>query len=623
MTRSFLGNGARRALLKADRIGLVVVLASLSAIAAIVYLVFHYQNGDRLADIRSQGVSLVRALSGVPYDQLVPGGKQEGVVQVLRHAANDDEFAYVSIVDPQGRTVSEVTAEGLIVPAAVVPTDPSSWLRENHLELASDQTRIIEFHAPLLDGGELQGFVRLGYLVPTAGFDMSQLPFLAMVALPVFLLVPLFYLLLRLEVRPVRAANQAISRLMEGESMRRVEVAATGELGVFMHRFNGFVEQASSRIQGLEQDQQRLITSAKLLTYRKNRVETVLETLPEAVLILDESGTITFANQKLAVLFGVTQEVILAQLPENWCKNPDVLQLLARYQANSNGRHFTDTIRFSLDSITNRAIATKTYPLFSPNKASTAIGTLIVFRDETQESLARQARSDFVAHLSHELKSPLNVLGMYSESLLSEAGKSEEFRIEAANVIADEVERLSSLITGLLSMTQIENGSLTPDRSLVKLRDVASAAFEEARHSATDKNYTFEFDAPKEMSPVLVDKDLLRIAITNLLSNAVKYNVDGGTINLTIEETEDAIQIRVADSGIGVSEDEAGKIFDKFYRSTDERVRSIGGHGLGLALTKQIIELHHGSLTLDHDRTDGAEFIINLWKEATAVKQAI
>ena len=610
-------------MLKSDRIGLVVVLASLSAIAAIVYMVFQYQNVDRIADIRSQGVNLVRALSGVPYEQLVPGGEQQGIVQVLKYGATDDDFAYVSVVDPQGSTVNEVTASGLIIPAAEMPLEPASWLGEKQLQLLPGQTEIIEFHAPLLENGELQGFVRLGYRHPEAGISMSQLPFLATVALPVFLLVPLFYFLLRLEVRPVRAANREINRFMQGESINRIEVAASGELGDFMRRFNDFIEMASSRIHGLEQDQQRLVTSAKLLTYRKNRVETVLETLPEAVLILDESGAITFVNQKLAAMFGVSTDVILAQPPQQWCENPDVIQLLAKYQQQGKGRNFTDTIRFSLDTVSDKAIATKTYPLFSPGNAASAIGTLIIFRDETQEALARQARSDFVAHLSHELKSPLNVLAMYSESLLSDVGKTEEFRIEAANVISDEVSRLSSLITGLLSITQIENGSLTPDRSLVRLRDVASAAFDEAKHSAIDKNYTFEFDAPKEMNPVLVDKDLIRIAITNLLSNAVKYNSDGGEVRLTIEETEDAVQIRVADSGIGISEEEAVKIFDKFYRSHDERVQAIGGHGLGLSLTKQIIELHHGSLSLNHDRSKGSEFIINLWKETTAVKQAI
>lgn len=610
-------------MLKADRIGLVIVLASFVAIAAIAYLVFQYQHENRMDNIRSQGVSLVRALSGVPYDQLVPGSTQRAVVQVLQHSARDNDFAYLSVIDSAGRSVNEIAADDIIVPSATLPTEPSAWLGEVLLELPQGRGTMIEFHAPLLSAGELAGFVRLGYRYPTFGLDMSQLPFFAAVALPVFLLVPLFYMLLRLEVRPIRVASEEMGRMIDGESFRRLEVAATGELGDFMQRFNRFVEHAGGRIEGLEQDQKRLITSTKLLTYRKNRVETVLETLPEAVIILDESGAITFANQKLAAMFGVSQEVILAQPPAQWCDNPDILQLLAKHQSGNTGRTFADTIRFNLDSVARQSIVTKSYPLFAPNKPSATIGTLIIFRDESQEALARKAREDFVAHLSHELKSPLNVLAMYSETMLTEAGKNEEFRVEAANVISDEVNRLSTLINGLLSMTQIENGSLTPDRKLVKLREVASAAFDEAKHSAVDKNYKFVFDAPKEMNPVLVDKDLIRIAVTNLLSNAVKYNKDGGEVRLTIEETEDAIQIRVADTGIGISEDESAKIFEKFYRSEDDRVRSIGGHGLGLALTKQIIELHHGTLSVDHERSEGTEFIINLWKETTAVKQAI
>lgn len=609
--------------LKADRVGLVVVFASLGAIAAISYVVFQYLHEGRVDSIRAQGVSLVRAVSAVPYEQLLPGGSQQGVMRVLQHGAQRDDFAYVSIVDIEGRSVNEWAAGGIIVPPARISTEPSAWLGETRHTLASTEREVLEFHAPLLDDGELQGFVRLGYRYPAFGFDAQQLPFIAAMSLPVFLLVPLFYLLLRLEVRPVRKANAEINRLIDGESFRKLEIAATGELGEFMARFNRFVELADNRVQSLEQDQRQLITSSKLLNYRKNRVETVLETLPEAILILDESGTITFANHKLAVMFGVSTEVILAQPPGHWCDNADILQLLAKFQSGGKSRTFADTIRFSLDSNANRSIVTKTYPLFAPNKPSVSIGTLIVFRDETQEALARQARADFVAHLSHELKSPLNVLGLYSESLLGEAGRKEEFRIEAANVISDEVNRLSTLISGLLSMTQIENGSLTPDKTLVKIRDVASAALEEAQHLAKDRDCAFHFDAPKEMSPVLVDKDLIRIAINNLLSNAVKYNTDGGEVRLTLEETDDAIQLRVADTGIGIGHDEAARIFDKFYRSADERVQSINGHGLGLALAKQIVELHLGSLSLNQDRETGTEFIINLWKETAAVKQAI
>lgn len=610
-------------MLKSDRIGLVVVVASLLAIATISYVLFSNQNEERLADIRGQGISLVRALSAVPFEQLALGGEQQGVVQVMRHSAAEDGFAYVSIVDTGGLTINEVTADGVIVPVAAMPVEPAAWLGETHLQLPADKREIIEFHAPLLTAGDLQGFVRLGFLRPSAGISVAQLPFLAMVALPVFLLVPLFYLLLRLEVRPFRAANSQINRLLEGEEFKRLEVTASGELGEFMKRFNSFVEMAESRVDSLQKDQQHLITSSKLLTYRKNRVETVLETLPEAVLILDEGGEITFANQKMATLFNVTPEAILAHPPQQWCDNVDVLQLLSKYQSGGSARSFTDTIRFNVTASSDRSIATKTYPLFSPKKPSDAIGTLIIFRDESQEALARQARTDFVAHLAHELKSPLNVLAMYSETLLSEDGRKEEFRVEAANVIGDEVDRLSALITGLLSMTQIETGSLTPDRSLVRLRDVASAAFEEAKNLPTPHELEFTFDVPKEMSPVFVDKDLLRIALNNLLSNAVKYNRDGGEVRLSIVETDDAFQIRVADSGIGIGEEEKTDIFDKFFRSPDERVQAVGGHGLGLALARQIVELHHGGLSLDQEHEEGAQFIINLWKETSSIKQAI
>ena len=429
--------------------------------------------------------------------------------------------------------------------------------------------------------------------------------------------------MLRLEVRPIRAANQEIGKLLEGEAFRRLEIAATGELGDFMQRFNSFVERADSKIKSLEQDQERLITSSKLLAYRKNRIETVLENLPEAIIILDETGTITFVNQKLAAMLDVSQETILTQSPKEWCEHPDILNLLAQFNSDNKTRFFTETVRFDFNTLSDKSIATKTYPLFSPKNPTSPIGTLIVFRDETHEALARQARVDFVTHLAHELKSPLNVLGMYSESLLSESGNTQEFRIEAANVISDEVNRLSTLINGLLNITQIESGSLTPERSLVKLRDLAIAAFEEAKNSAADKDFTFDIDVPKEMNPVFVDKDLIRIVFNNLLSNAVKYNRDGGAVKLTIEETEDAIQIRVEDSGIGISDEDEVRIFEKFYRSTDDRVQTEGGHGIGLALAKQIVELHHGTLTLNRDRAEGAEFIINLWKETTAVKQAI
>ncbi len=609
--------------MKADRIGLVVTLASLSAIAAICVLLFSDRNEQQLADVRARGIGLVRALAAVPFDELIPGGRQSGTLQVMRHSAMGDGFAYVAVVDAAGGPVGEITADGVNVPAAAMPLAPAEWLGESPRKLPASGSDVIEFHAPLLEQGELAGFVRLGFNRPGATLSMEQLPFLATIALPVFLLVPLFYWLLRLEIRPIRAANAEIERCLDGQPYQQLQIAASGELGDFLQRLNRFAQMTMQRIDVLDQQHQHVETSNKLLEYRKGRVETVLETLPEALMILDESGAITFANEKLAAMFGVPVNTILTQPPQQWCEHPDVLHLLSKYQDGNKTRSFTDTIRFQFEAVVNKPIATKTFPLFSPKNPQEAIGTLIVFRDESQEAAARQARTDFVAHLAHELKSPLNVLAMYSESLLSEAGNDAAFRVEAANVIGEEVDRLATLINGLLNMTKIETGSLKPDLGIARLQDIAAAAFEEAKTFPTPHELTYSFEAPKEIGPAFVDKDLVRIAVTNLLSNAVKYNQEGGEVQLKLVETDDAFQIRVADSGIGISEEEESKIFGKFFRSEDPRIQSIGGHGLGLALARQVIELHHGSLTIDRERAQGTEFIINLWKEFSTIKQAI
>lgn len=608
---------------KTDRIGLIAVFASFAAIAAIALLVQRSQITQHTQEIRNQGVSLARVFGGIAYEQLIPGGAQQGLVKVVQQQIAGADFAYVSIVDVGAINVVEFSENGVIAPTFKAPDSPSEWTAESQYVLPNTGQTVIEFRAPLLSSGDLAGFVRLGYLKPTTGITSQQLPLIAAVALPVFLLVPLFYLLLRREIRPVREMSQQMGTMLDSESFGRVSVTATGELGDFMQRFNRFIEYAGERVDQLEHDRKQLVTSTKLITYRKNRVETVLETLPEAVLILDETGAITFANQKVAALFGVSRDVIMSQPVVEWCDNTHVLQLLDKYQSDGRSRVFNETIRFNVDSAARQSIMTKAYPLFSPNNPASTIGTLIIFRDESKEALARQARSDFVSHLSHELKSPLNVLSMYSETMLTDVGKDESFRIEAANVINDEVTRLGQLINGLLSMTQIENGSLTPDRGLIKIREIAEDALNEARQLAREMDLEFSFSAPKAMNPMLADKGLIRIALTNLLSNAVKYNKQGGKVHLSIDETEDAVQIRVADTGIGISESDAGKIFDKFFRAENDATQAVNGHGLGLALTRQIIELHHGSLSVDHEREEGTEFIINLWKESTSVKQAI
>jgi signal transduction histidine kinase len=212
---------------------------------------------------------------------------------------------------------------------------------------------------------------------------------------------------------------------------------------------------------------------------------------------------------------------------------------------------------------------------------------------------------------------------MYSEALQDDDGMSPEIQLEAANVINDEVERLARLINNLLSMTQIEMGTLTLDKKRIKLVDLVKDVTHAMQRSARDRHLNFVLDLPPEAIAVNVDKDLLRIAINNLLTNAIKYTDAGGTITVSVSESDEAVTVCVADTGIGIAAEDQAQIFDKFYRASGENMENRSGHGLGLPLARDIVNLHHGSMRLESASGEGSRFYIDLWKHAGVMQQAI
>lgn len=606
---------------KRERLGLLMIAASLVAIVFLVILLLAHQRDSRESAIRTRGLNLVQLLSGMPVQELLPKDGQRGLLQVFGYGQRSTEIAYAGLVDPAGRVLNGFTAPGVIMPETKIPDEPSSWLAEQPRD--ADGRSVIEFHAPLLADGRLRGFIRLGYFKPTLKIGYEQLPFIASLALTVFLLTPIFYLLVKREVSPLRAASHQIDVLIRSDTFQKVDLSATGELSDFLQSFNRFTERSLQRIHELESGGDSLQTSNMLLSYKQGRIEAVLQALPEAIIVLDETGAATYANAKVPGLLGIKRDEVVGQLPREWCVEPDLLAYLSRYQHNTNRGYAEPAVVFSHPQAPEKTIAATAYPLFSPHDPSQTSGTLVVFRDVTQEFMAREARGEFVAHVAHELKSPLNVLHLYSDELLEMGSGDEALRIEAVNVIHDEVDRLSTLINNLLSITKIEMGSMSLDRRRVRLRDLLQDAMESVSRNGRDTDLQFTLDLPRELPPVTVDKDLLRVAVNNLLTNAIKYNRPGGKVTLSAAETDEAIEIRVTDSGIGITPEDQAHIFEKFYRSNEEPVLQKPGHGLGLSLAKQIIDLHHGRLNVTSTPGHGTEFTIELSKEEDLVAQVI
>jgi signal transduction histidine kinase len=181
---------------------------------------------------------------------------------------------------------------------------------------------------------------------------------------------------------------------------------------------------------------------------------------------------------------------------------------------------------------------------------------------------------------------------------------------------------MAALIGNLLSIARIETGAIALDKRRVRLRDLLEEVFAETSRNATGKDIRFELDLPQELAPVLLDKDLFRIAVANLLGNAIKYNRPGGIVTLSAEESDTAVLVRVRDTGLGIPAADQPKVFEKFFRSADSAASARGGHGLGLYLVKQITELHHGTISVSSEPGSGSEFCMRLRKVSAMLQDA-
>ena len=599
-----------------ERFGLVMIIATLTVILLITgqYLVYHQKTRESV--VRTEGRNVVHLLTKLSYDQLVPSQKQNSILDLLNVRQIDSDFAYAAVVDRSGQPLVVSSSGAALIPPANLQNDTTLWATELEFQSQENQRTILEFRAPIMTQGELAGYIRVGYFTP--GYAFQELPFIAQLALPIFLLVPLTYMLICLELKPLKEASNEINQALHRQHISTA-TDSTANFQDFMQNFKLFLHEIDRRFGELHSQNFKTTATNLALNYNRQRIESALQSLPDAVLVMDETGKATYANAKLNTIIGQSATTIIGTTPDEWCKDKQVSQLLAKYYNHQSRLHRSDSVEINLRHHPEKTIAVSAYPLFTPKDTETMLGTLVVFHDKTQEILAKSARDQFVGSISHELKSPLNVIHMSAETLLDNDISDAE-RIESINIINDEVERLSLLITNLLNITMMEAGTMVLACQRVKvadfLRDIMTSV---ARGSIAD-DIQFNAQLSNNLSTTEVDKNLLRIALNNLFTNAVKYNKRKGKVTLFADETDDQLIIKISDTGIGIAEQDQKLIFEKFYRSQNDAVRKKSGHGLGLTLAKEIIELHGGKLSLQSTVGEGSTFTIVLKKTSSLLK---
>ncbi len=608
-----------------QRLGLMVLLASVVAAGLVIFFFLNQNRQLNTDQLHRQGYQLVRLLAKIiPAEPESSTSRLAEVRHTLAGVEDMPSFAFLAILDQKGVVLERLAPPGGTLPSFSPDPDPASWYYERIGRKMPGSGKLMEFGAPLLRSGELYGHLTLGFYEPTINVIGHYRGLLADMFLPIFLLGTIFYLLLKQETKVISTLSGEIRKLIDNDKLPSgVSFKASGEVRELADDLNQLLQKNISRLKEMEDEYSRVLDSSKVVQYKKNRLEAIFELMPDGFLIMDDACSPTYVNRRFAALLGLEPKDIIGSHYHLWCHNERLSALFSRYQ--SGGKEClrrSEEISFVPEHAPGTTILVRFIP-FSQRDKGAVSGILVLAHDVTAEVMAEKARDEFIAQVSHELKAPLNVIKIYNEMLMGEDGKQESFRLEAVNTINDAVERLTMLIKNLLSISQIEMGSIVVERQRIKLLELVQDVFSLISKTGGRDELEFHLDLPRKMSHVNVDKDLMSVALNNLLTNAVKYNRPGGRVDVAVEENSEEILIRVRDTGIGIAAGDQKNIFDKFYRSADEKVRGREGHGLGLSLAKAIVELHNGRLLVDSTPGEGTEFTIVLRKTEGLVKESL
>ena len=323
------------------------------------------------------------------------------------------------------------------------------------------------------------------------------------------------------------------------------------------------------------------------------RLRRVLDSLAQAVVVCDERGELVFRNTRAVALMGSRHgDALAAQAVDD---------LLASTTPGA-----SEERTLELYGPPRRTLSVRTESI---DNGQRTLGVIAIIDDVSERRRLEEVRRDFVANVSHELKTPMGALGLLAETLLAETEPEVSRRL--AQRIHSEAFRISRIIDDLLDLSRIENEE-SPPREPVLVNLVMAEAVERVHAAAEQRDVEIKLEEPSPPVAVLGDRRQLTSALYNLLENAVKFSYEGGIVEFTGTVDGDDIVVAVADKGLGIPTRDLERIFERFYRVDHGRSRSTGGTGLGLSIVRHVANSHHGSVSVESREGEGSTFTLRL-----------
>lgn len=425
------------------------------------------------------------------------------------------------------------------------------------------------------------------------------------------------------ELRRINRLLQQVTRsatlgLLEGVGLPLiVREQVIGLIFIFRNYSGGFSANDQALLQSFADQAAIAMRNAQLYTQirrEKQRMDALLDTVPDGILIMSSDHHIERCNPALARMLGVRVGDVIGRSHNEVIRLSHLEHGPTLEQAEAGGWPLTPHATLYVEGDLERPLLPPlpvgiTYaPLLSPR--GKLINVIATVRDITRFREADELKRTFISVISHELKTPIALIKGYVGTLRREdASWDREIVQDSLAVIEEEADRLTELIENLLDATRLQAGTLAISRSDVCLKTVAERMAERFR-TQTEK-HTILVDFPEDFPIILGDEDRLEQVLANLLSNAIKYSPGGGKICISGQVTSQQVIVCVSDEGPGIAPIDIPHVFDRFYRSA-EASRNTKGAGLGLFLARAIIEAHGGRIWVDTKVETGARFCFSL-----------
>ncbi|WHY84964.1 ATP-binding protein [Neobacillus novalis] len=396
--------------------------------------------------------------------------------------------------------------------------------------------------------------------------------------------------------KPIKAATEVAIELANGNYRARTKVDRLDNAGMLGTSINMLAENLQELTKAHEMQQDRL--------------SALIENMGAGLVLIDSRGYINLINKGYSDIFHVKTTDYLSKLYYEVIDQEEICGIVAEVFRTE--QMVTKQLQIPL-IIERKYFVVYGIPIIGTNNVWK--GVLLVFHDITELKKLEQMRKDFVANVSHELKTPVTSIKGFTETLLDGAMNNQETLEAFLSIILKESDRLQSLIHDLLELSKIEQHGFELTLQQVDLHPMLEEVIALLSGKAEAKNVALEFYSKQEHVLINVDFDRLKQVFINLIGNAITYTPSGGNVKIILLDYERNVRIHVKDSGIGIKKEEIPRIFERFYRVDRDRSRNSGGTGLGLAIVKHLVEAHHGKISVKSDVGEGSEFILELDKK--------